>query len=581
MTIKYPANEITPHGWYALTKGDEPVMRLRSYDGSADFYLMGGYSIADRFESPECVQIPRDGLKGLIPPWRHIDQKGATEDGVTQIDALYEPIEVEMNVMCRGRDGRRTRQVTRDLIASLDAKQESKLEWITPDMGYWWAPVRWFKGAPTNPIVGAQQKRQPLSLRLRADSGFWRSYDDTASFGFTYDSMSDPFTTDHSADHDLGSNWPQYYTGAGGGYCASAGGQARWYESGSDAREVVNGPFKDFDTDTDNQVIEIEIGSLPEIGYPRGAFNDIWGRMGHNVDGTWDGNGIRARIGLKGWQGWIELARFNDFVKTTLFEKVVFFRPRRKEKFTLVCGVPGEPRMFRVLRNGLTVLSHKEIAADSELGANFRGVGFGLAAGPAIGSFDTSQKSPAWVEKISAGDNSTVTQYGFLKRTNIGDQPMYDDYIFFGPGTCTIYNGPGSSDAVTFGPLKVNQSAMIRTDPRKRGVYDLNSTPAAAITGGGIGGLITNALNSLGNNSNAILDVIQSIFGIFSTRGSAAATSGSLYALLNGRFSDNAAIPPKSPGNPAQPYYVKVGISGGTADSKIIASGTPLRRYPL
>ncbi|EUA18481.1 gp15 domain protein [Mycobacterium xenopi 3993] len=36
----------------------------------------------------------------------------------------------------------------RDLIASIDAKQQSEFSWLTHDLGYWWAPIRWFKGAP-------------------------------------------------------------------------------------------------------------------------------------------------------------------------------------------------------------------------------------------------------------------------------------------------------------------------------------------------------------------------------------------------------------------------------------------------
>jgi hypothetical protein len=56
------------------------------------------------------------------------------------------------------------------------------------------------------------------------------------------------------------------------------------------------------------------------------------------------------------------------------------------------------------------------------------------------------------------------------------------------------------------------------------------------------------------------------------------APQGNLYSLLNGRFSE--PIPPKSPGNPAEEYFIKVEIEGGNADSQIIASGIPLRRNP-
>lgn len=99
--VKYPAGPITPQGQYMVTKGDHPEVVLKAHDGSIEFNLMGGRSIPDRFTKPECVQIVRGGIKDLIPPWKHIDQKGATEDGITQIDALYSPGEPKLDVMCR------------------------------------------------------------------------------------------------------------------------------------------------------------------------------------------------------------------------------------------------------------------------------------------------------------------------------------------------------------------------------------------------------------------------------------------------------------------------------------------------
>lgn len=589
--VRYPANEVMPHGWYQIVKGDHPLVWLEAYDGSVRFDLMGGLSIADYHDAPESVKIDRNGLTGLIPPWRHIDQKGATEDGVTQIDALIDPNEVGLKVTCRGRDGKHTRQVYRHLIDSIDAKKESTLNFLATDTGeHWWAPVRWFKGAPPDPVIGAQQRRQTAALRLRGDRGLWRTYEHTAEFGFIYDSMTETFTTDYSDDEDLGPNWPQYYTGDGAGYCStttteSGLQQARWYETGSDAREVVNGPYRDFDTDTDNQVIEMVLGFMPELSFLGGAFNDLWGRMGRDVDGNWDGNGIRARVGMYGLLGWIELARFNDFTKTVLFDRIMIVPPLYGEKFTLVCGANGDPRMFRVLRNGLPILSHKEVGTNSMLGVDYRGIGFGMAAGETIA---LGQKSPAWVRKISAGDNANVTQAGFLRRNNIGDQKMYDDYTVFGPfEKIRIWNGPGAGpeEFVEFGPLLANQVALLRADPRDRNVYDLAAMPAAPVTQQERG-IFDAALNGLlsfatAGNTNLILGAIQSIFGIFGAGPAPVPPQGNLYSLLRGRFSDDAAIPAKSPGNPVQDYHVKVEIVGGNANSKIIASGIPLRRYPL
>jgi hypothetical protein len=569
-------------------------MWLDGYDGSTRFDLMGPYAIPD-YTTPECVQVKKDGLKGLVAPWKHIDQKGATQDGVSQLDALYDPIEIQLDVMCRGRDGKYTRQVTRDLIASIDAKQQSKLNFLQADTGeHWWAPIRWFQGAPPNPVVGAQQRRQPLSLRLRGDNAFWRTYSDTAVFGFIYESMVDNFTIDYSGTQNLGPNWPQYYTGPGAGYCSNIVSSffgfpvdmARWYPSGDGQREVVNGPYKNFSTDTDNQVVSMVLGSFPEFTFVGEAFNDLWGRMGRNGDGTWDGNGIRARIGLEGIFGWVELSRFNNFVKTVMYSSIMFIPPLPFETFTLVCGVDNgdgtsDPRMFRIMRDGIPIVSHKEIGTASNVGSAYRGVGFGMEVGSTL---FLGQKVPAWISKISAGDNAQVSQSGWLQRTNVGDQPMYDDYVFIGPGTVRIWDGPATDQHVEFGPLLANQVAFLRTDPRDRNVYDLSTIASSPNrTQKPIFQASLDGLTSFGtaNNFNPILAEIQSVFHIFSNAPTPVPPQGNFYSLLNGRFSDASAIPPKSPGNPVQPYHVKVEIVGGNADSKIIASGIPLRRYPL
>ena len=578
--LRYPAGDVTPHGWWHITNDTRPMMRLRAYDGSVDFYLMGGY--APPFHDPTQPEaVALKSLKGLVPPTRHITQKGATQDGVTHVDALYEPVEVQAIVECIGRDPKHLRRVHRDLIASIDAKKQSELGWFTHDLGYWWAPVRWFQGAPPDPLGNPQTRRQQVSLRLSADDGFWRTYDDTASFAFDYESMFDTFDVDHSSTEDLGPNWPQFYSGIGLGHCSTTAPglfginfeQARWYEQGIGHREVVNGPYKDFHTDTDNQVATMWLGTFPQITLFGGAFNDLWGRMGRQPNGDWNGDGIRARVGINGIFGWIELARFNNFAKTTMRTRPLLVPPLLGERFTLVCGFEEDPRMFRILRNGLPIMSHKESDNGSALGSAHRGVGFGMQAGSGI----LSQAAPAWVRKIAAGDNATVSQSGFLKRVNVGDQPMYDDYTLFGPGRFKIWNGPnaGADEYVEFGPLLENQVAYIRTDPRKRGVEDLTSIPPTPQQLNIFQRALQQFINfATGNNVPPLLTEIQSLFGI-------APPQGNLYSLLDGRFSDASAIPAKSPGKPAEPYFVKVEIDDGNADSKIIAAGTPLRRYPL
>jgi hypothetical protein len=570
--VVYPASEVTPHGWWHIVNDTRPMMRLRAYDGSIDFHLMGGLAppYHDTFAAPESVALT--DLKGLIPPWKHIVQKGATQDGVTHIDALYDPCEVQATVECVGRDQVHLRRVVRDLIASLDAKQQSELSWLTQDLGYWWAPVRWLNGAPPDPLNNQGVNRQRLSLRLSADDAFWRSYDDTSMFAFDYEDMTETFATDYSTPHTLGPNWPQYYTGAGGGYCEARDGQARWLDDPGDpfttsAREVVNGPYKDFATAGDNQVISVVLGSIPEITLGDGAYADIWARMSRDGGGAWTGHGIRCRIGMYNTVPWIKLSRFVAFTETILTERPLLLMPLMGEKFTLVCGVEGKPRYFQLLRNGIQIMVHQESGTGSSMGASYRGIGFGMRAGAAL----ISQATPPNVRKISSGDNATVSQSGF----NVGDQPMYRDYTVFGPGLFRIYDGPGASDYVEFGPLLPNQIAFLRTDPRSKTplVQDLTSTPPTPQELNVFQEALRKFLD-FASDQNALITQIESAFGI-------APPQGPMYSLLSGRFSDNSAIPPKSPGRPAQPYYVKCEIDDGNADSKIISSGTPLRRYPI
>lgn len=568
---RYPSNPITPHGAYHVLRNRIPMMGLNSHDGTIAFHLMGGMAIPDR-QTPERVELT--GLKGLIAPSQTIDLKGATQDGVTFVDALLDPAEVELECVVHGRDPAYARKVYNHLISSIDERKTSELWFFTQELGRWWSNVRWFKGAPTNPM-NPSRNRQPVSLRLRADTGCWQSYPNIDSFEFAYEDMTDTFTLDRTSQHDLGPNWPQYYWGGdGGGYCYSNGDQAVWKDDPDDiwttlAREVVNGPYKDFATATDNQVVNMVLGSHQEWSLRDGGFNDLWGRMGRNIDGSWNGYGIRFRIGAK----YITLSRFNNFVETEMrrfgaFKPQTWVNPRPGEKFTLVCGYEGDPRLFKILRNGNEIMSVKESGTGSALGAAYRGIGFGMRAGAAF----FTQATPARVRKISAGDNAAITQSGELIRINVGDQDFHDRYTCFGPGIFRFSNGPNSTDMVEFGPLLGNQVMQIRTDPRKYGVVDLSVLPPTPqdLT------FFQQALDDLldfatGNNSPPLATAIKSKFGILPPQGNP-------YSLLKGRFSN--PIPAKKAGEPAKQYKIKVEVLAGNADTKVIASGTPLRRNP-
>lgn len=567
---RYPSGPITPHGAYHFLLGKHPTVKLRAYDDSIVFALMGGEAIPDRFSAPECVQIKRGGMKGLVPPWKTIDQKGATQDGVDFITALYEPTEVVLDVICRGRDAKHTREVVRDLIASLDVKQQSELSFTTFEAGRWWANVRWFK-SPPNPTEGAQRHRQELQLVLRADDPFWRSYDDVDMFALAYDDVSDTFDVDHREDGNLGPYWPQRYTGSGGGRCIADGsGEARWQDQSglfTQGREVVNGPYRNYQTDTDNQFAEIELGSLQEISFPDSAENHIWLRMGRNADGSWNGTGVKLQIGF----GLVVMSSYFNFAESELRREVMWppAAPRERFGFAAGTGKAGQEHTFKVYRNGLELFTHVEDPYVSQLGPQLRGVGFGMRAGTAL----ITQATPAAVTKFRVGDNMASTQSGYLRRINVGDQPMPDRYTLFGPADeIRIGNGPNSSDYVSFGPILPNQVVQLRSDKQKKQVVDLTRTPPTPQELA----LYKQAQDdytsfATANNAPALLQQVQSAFGVVPPQ-------ANLYPYLRGRFTRQ--IPPKSPGAPAVPHYVAVTIVNGNSDTKVIAAGTPRRRYP-
>ncbi|SBS73770.1 Gp15 [uncultured Mycobacterium sp.] len=575
-TVRIPAGPITKHGAWSVLKGDKPLMWLTSPDVSVLINLMGGIARANP-TLPESVQIKE--LKALGASWKVIRQKGATQDGETFIDALYDAAEPTMKVIVRGRDAAHTRRTQERFTGSLDAIKQSQLNFWTNELGRWWADIRMVKAIPD--AVSASPTSQELSIMLGIDDAFWESEPHVTSFEFEYDDVKDAFTTTYTTD--IGPNWPLYYTGEGAGYLRTFNSAAMWHDDpGLDnyTRELVCGPYKDFETAGDNQVVSMQLGSVPELsfgvpGYAPGA-NDLWARMGRDGSGDWDGNGIRARIAM----GAVKLSGFVDFVEvwTRLLlagtpEHPLPIIPFTGDNWRLVAGTEGNPRLYRLYRNGGLALSYKETTdAPTNLGADYRGIGFGVRAGGAL----LTQASPASVRNVSAGDNATIDQSGYLDFVNNGDQPGYADITVFGPASSVkIWNGPGAdvNEYVEIKNVLPNQVFFIRTDPRRKIIQDLSSvapTPQEL-------DIFQEAANSFLNFATArgaLRDQLKSAFGINPPQ-------GNVETLVKGRFTDDCGIPAKSPGKPAEKHLIKVTIDGGNAQSQIVASLTPRRRSPI
>jgi len=164
-----------------------------------------------------------------------------------------------------------------------------------------------------------------------------------------------------------------------------------------------------------------------------------------------------------------------------------------------------------------------------------------------------------------------VTQVGFVPLTNIGDLPAWPRYLCYGPGTFAFGNGPGSSSYITLGPLNPGQIVLVTTEPRYRSVVDL--TPGQPGSSGAIGTLLSQLISfATNNNVPPLLQRFESFFGVIPPQ-------GNLYSLMSGRFTN--PVPGTPYGVLPQVQSIPVWISNGNANSQIIASLTPMRRWPL
>jgi hypothetical protein len=543
ISLRYPAGSVTKHGAYYLCQGQVPTMKLRSYDDTAVFTLIGGEALPNRYEAPECVVVK--DMKGLIPPWKQIDQKGATEDGRTFVTSLYDPCEIDITAVVRGKTPASTRKTYRDLVASIDAIETAELSWFTHQLGRWWAPVRWLS-PPADPMGGIETRRQVANLRLRGYNAFWRSYDIVDQFRLSYMQQPESFSTDYSSG--LGSGWTVQLAGAGSGGLSVSNGQV--------VPTLANGKTaiaRRVGFTGSTPIVELQIGSLSNWYWDSTTALDFWAMSGTGTPGD---NGIRVRI----TNNTVTTTSFSAGVGTLLNTQLLQLPPKSAESWTAVFGPT-----VKLMRSGALAYSYKPATAPT-----FTSAGFGLyAAGTAV--------APG-VKTVSFGTDATATQSGFVSLVNWGDQPMPPRFTCIGPGTFYMGNGPGAgpNDMVKFGPLASNQLAQVITDSRKRGVVDLSMTPTSTDEQN----IFNAGLQDIFGFSNLLTGLIQGLTGLFGSGSTPLPPQGNLYSLLQGRFSKAAYIPPKPVGRPPKRYSIPVKIEGGNSSSQILAAGTPLRRLP-
>jgi hypothetical protein len=597
MASTYPPGQISTLGTNLAKENRAPHITYVAPNGSK-YYLAG--PLAPTLGAQQGVALSH--IMGLTPPFRHLDNQGARQDGITWMDTVYEPGEIDMVCEASGATAADIREIMRSWQGAWNPKEQGRLHVFTPENGEWWCRVRQLKNF-TDPITYSHENYggQRFTWSARNDDSFWESFDSVDSFKMALSTVSDTFSRTANTT-SLGSNWNQYYwyfdvsnnriknTSTTAGYCGLDGaGNAHWTPNGSIAREVVN--LYTTSSSTDNQIVSVTINAPVAFDFYGGVYFDIWGRADSN------GNGIRARIGGNGVIDLVILSMFTGGTSTVNpTETVLFWRPLAipplwNEKWTLICGTSNSARNFKVQRGDFTVVDFTESGTNSMYGSSNRRWGFGQAAGAAqtFGSLVfTGQIAPPDIQEWSAGDNRTVTQSGTLDLVNRGDLEAWPRYLCYGPGTFSFGDGPNNfANTVTFGPLLENQIALVTTLPRLRGVIDLSKTSLnqkvvdgkiipLAIPGNNLNwfqqqlkGLIDFATNQ---NVPPLLQQFESLFGILPPQ-------GPLYSLLTGRFTRSLAA--KDDDSAPIVQSIPVTIKDGNAESKVVAAITPRRRWPM
>jgi len=318
------------------------------------------------------------------------------------------------------------------------------------------------------------------------------------------------------------------------------------------------------ETETDMQVVTLKIGEAFQWPFPELGALDIWCRLNDDDE---DPTGVRFRI----FRHWVTLSRFEEGVETVILQRPLLFPPLWFEDWTVVAGVNGNARRFKLFRgkSNFLVLDWIDRNEVTPMGEGYRGSAWGMKVcpSPLLGL----QWVPPSVEEFSVGVNATQTQSGHVYLTNFGDQKGYHRFLAYGPGTFRLGN-VGTNNYIEFGPLLDGQIALLPTHPRLRGVVDLTpDQPEQELTI--FQDFVKRLINlAVSNNTPPLLEWFESLLGIRPPQ-------GELYHLLKGRFTGH--IPPKPAGDAPTTVKIPVEIVDGNADSKIIAALTPLRRWPL
>jgi hypothetical protein len=174
----FPPDTITPLGAARMMAGVVPDISFVGAEGSK-FYLQGG-------RAP--VLSCQDGMglvghEGLQAPLVLLDEQGARQDGITNLDTVFDPAVIKLTLEASGKTPQGFRRTVRTWISSWKPPNVGTLNVTTQEMGEWWMPVRQAKAIPDKLMQDPSlHRRMEFEWTCRGDNAFWQSIDTTSVF---------------------------------------------------------------------------------------------------------------------------------------------------------------------------------------------------------------------------------------------------------------------------------------------------------------------------------------------------------------------------------------------------------------
>lgn len=178
----YPS-ECLPLQADLLIDGTDPNVWVTSADGNSKFYILGGMMPFPGIPGQDGV-ICTEWPTGLDAKFRHLDQAGANQDGITWQATVYDPMVITLPIEAHADTPQGLSRTVAEWKSVWDPKVPCKVEYWTLDRGYWYTDPRLAQAwAPKQTKLSPRRAlKQDLSQQIRIDDAFWKSIASTSTF---------------------------------------------------------------------------------------------------------------------------------------------------------------------------------------------------------------------------------------------------------------------------------------------------------------------------------------------------------------------------------------------------------------